>query len=468
MVIIAVVFLFSRIAYYLLGISMTIGGWLLNQSFLKTDLLQSIFYLHIQPPMMNLLYGILMKFFGDYWLMYAHIIFIALGLCLSISLFLLMRRLGVSPSWSLFFSMLFIISPPSILYENYFSYIYPSATMLCVAALFLHKFITVWKWKNGCIFFFLLTALILTSSFFHPIWFFAIVVLFITLFSNRRTMILKLAAVPFLIVLLWYGKNIYLFGTTAGSSWLGMNLAKTTIESFSQVEREKLAQGGIISALSLRAVANPSSKFQNLVSTAKTGIKVLDEKINDSGAQLNHLSYIPISKQLLKDSLRVIAWDPERYLRKAVAPAFYIYFLPASRFNFVRDNNGKISLYSRIFDNVVYGGFRHTAGLGMSIRNVLDLGFFIIAAYVIVFLSATKELYDYFIKHNRAEFTPAYITTLLFILGSVTYVMIISNLLELGENMKYRFMTDPIFFVFLIVILYKMKKNRFNFLKKRF
>lgn len=117
------------------------------------------------------------------------------------------------------------------------------AVFLGIAALFLHKFISKWRLRDGIIFFSLGALAILTRSLFHPIWFLGTALLLLLIFKEKyqRKLILISLIIPLLVIGGWYGKNIYLFGVKEGSSWMGMNLAKMTTERLFQEEKEGLA-----------------------------------------------------------------------------------------------------------------------------------------------------------------------------------------------------------------------------------
>lgn len=461
---ITMVFLASRVIYYLLGVRfMTLLGWqTLDLNLLKNNLAQSIVYLHSQPPMLNLFLGILLKIFNDKWTLAAHLIFIILGLVLSISLYLLAQRLGASKIWSLGISLFFIINPASILYENLFFYSYLMAVILGIAALFLHKFISQWRLRDGITFFSLGALAILTRSLFHPIWFLGTALLLLIIFKEKyqRKLILASLIIPLLVIGCWYGKNIYLFGVTEGSSWAGMNLAHITMGTLSQEEKEGLVQKGVLSQVSLMGPFLPQSQCEKIFPVKETGIKVLDQD------GMNSICYIPASKQLLKDSVNLILYQPMAYI-KSVIIAYYIYFLPSSNYSFIALNRLQIDSFNRIFNTVMYGKIfgDEKINASLTMHSILNLEWFVIGLYLLITIFVIKESYNFFVKKYKLK--PEYIATLLFMYGTILYVMIIGNFLELGENHRFRFMTDPLFFVLAgIMLFFFFKRRRLSSLSK--
>src|SRR5262245_27057872 len=107
---------------------------------LKTDLWKSLYYLYDQPPGFNLLLGIVLKAFPNNHGLAFQLFFIGLGVLFALSLLALMVKLCV-PTWiSTGLVIIFSCSPAVVLYENWLFYTYPTAALLCLAAVFLHRF----------------------------------------------------------------------------------------------------------------------------------------------------------------------------------------------------------------------------------------------------------------------------------------------------------------------------------------
>jgi 4-amino-4-deoxy-L-arabinose transferase-like glycosyltransferase len=153
----------------------------IDPNLLMNKLFQSIYYLHIQPPLFNLFLGIVLKLFPNNYTLAFNLIYLICGLILAISFFSIATRLGMSNKLGAILAVLFIISPSCVLFENLLYYTYPCATLLCLSALFLHKFLDTSKLRYGGIFLILLSIIVLTRSLFHIIWFvlFALMVFYI-------------------------------------------------------------------------------------------------------------------------------------------------------------------------------------------------------------------------------------------------------------------------------------------------
>ena len=139
------IFLVSRTVVWLLGLEFeaTTLGWFwqyIDVDLLKNNLVQSLFYLHSQPRGFNLFLGGVLKLFPTQAVLAFSTIYFVCGLILSISLFLLMCKVGISVILSVFLMCLFLINPSTTLFENWLFYTYPVVTLLCLSALCLHQY----------------------------------------------------------------------------------------------------------------------------------------------------------------------------------------------------------------------------------------------------------------------------------------------------------------------------------------
>jgi hypothetical protein len=290
---------------------------------------------------------------------------------------------------------------------------------------------------------------------FHPIWFLASTFLLVIIFKEKyqRGLIIKAMIIPLLIVLAWYGKNIYLFGVKESSSWMGMNLTHMTIDRISQKEKEDLVQKGILSRLSLIGAFQPASEYKKIYPMKETGIAVLDQE------SMNNIVYIPASKQLFEDDKNLILAKPKIYLKSLII-SYYIYFLPSSNYSFIDQNRQKIGLYNRLFNLVAYGKILGGEEINVSLtpRSILNLEWFVIILYLLMTVFVIKESYNFFVKKYKLK--PEQIAALLFMYGTILYVMLVGNFLELGENHRFRFLTDPLFFVVAGLMLFSFFKKK--------
>jgi hypothetical protein len=207
---------------------------------LRNRLFESLFYFHMQPPLMNLLVGIALKAFPDHYGPALHALCLAVGLSSAILLYILMRRLGVSQGISSVLTILFITSPACVLYENFPMYEYLILCLLLASSLALHKLILHASFWMAFLFFSLLAALAWIRSLYHLFYVLGIAAAVAFFLPKRRRMVLAAAAFPVVTILALLLKNLFVFGLFSSSSWLGQNLVTVTIHQLSNAEKTSL------------------------------------------------------------------------------------------------------------------------------------------------------------------------------------------------------------------------------------
>jgi hypothetical protein len=226
-----VVFLLSRILYSSTGVqfdaaTITRTWHFIDIYLLKNDLWRSMYYIHTQPPLMNLLTGIGLQLFPATYAKIFHAFFFLGGLLLTLAMYYLGNRLGFPKYLSAVLAAWFAISPATVVFENYYFYTYPTTVLLTLSALFLARFLEKKRAVDGLLFSTMLAVNALTWSLFHFIWLSVCVGMAAFLLKeNRRKALWLLPA--FLLVFFWYAKNMVFYDSFTVSTWAGFNLFKT-------------------------------------------------------------------------------------------------------------------------------------------------------------------------------------------------------------------------------------------------
>jgi len=454
-------FVLSRIACFIMGVRFDIGPldyyWqFIDPQLLRTNLFESLYYLHSQPPLFNLFLGIVLKLLPGHEALAFHVIFLAFGLTLSISLYLLMTSLGLSGRLSSILTIIFVASPSCVLYEDFLFYTYPIATALCLSALLLHRYLKFGRFRHLAIFFALLALFVLTRSVFHPIWFLILTIPLIWYRRKNWKKIALAAGVPFLLCFLLYAKNAHEFGGFSGSTWFGMNFARLTTWRLPLSDRFSLIDQGKLSTLSLIKPFRKLETYQrhsHVPLAESTGIPVLDQTQKSTEApNLNNLTYINISRQYWRDALYVLPRYPGTYIG-SLFESLMIYFIPTSSYSFLKDNRQKIGVIDRAYNLILCGQLQYEKEITDD-RAFLNTGLLTALGYLVVIVYGFVMLRQAF---RRRSMSSPYALTLLFIWLNLVYVTIVGNAFELGENNRFRFVVDPFFLVLLGLAL----KHRF-------
>jgi hypothetical protein len=442
------IFVISRIIYWQVGIRFdpTPVFWFwqyLDPYLLRHNLLQSVFYQHTQPPLLNLFIGFVMKSFPGHEIFFLNIFFVLCGLSICITMFFLFRRLRVHPVIGLGLTVMFLISPSSILYENWLYSTYPVMTLLCLSCFFLHRFLTDSE-RSGIIFFSLLALIVLTRSTYQVLWFLLITAGMLHLCKNIRKNIIRAAIFPFIVLLLLCTKNFMVFGNFSTTSWLGMGLFRVAVL---KVPEELKLQ--LIQQHQLSEVANhfPYSVVQTypvaLRTVALTNVAVLDQKVKTTGFNnYNHSSYVLLSRFYLKDAKYLISHYPGYYLRGFLS-SIEVFLRSSSDYSFLRVNSSRIQLWNNLFDRIFYLKLAETFN---GVCLVIAVGIPCVIAYCLFALRRKSVLPD---SHQNM---------ILFLFFNVLYVFVTANAFEYSENNRYRFEIDPFLLLLVGVFLTEMKE----------
>jgi hypothetical protein len=434
------VFAISRIAYFAAGVRF--GGvqfdmHLLPRNLLEHDLVRSLWYLHSQPPAFNAFVGLGLHVPINPDLLFGAA-FVAIGYGLALSLFALMLELGVPSRVALIAASLFIMSPSVVLYENWMFYTYPVALLLCFSALCFARFLrtrrTAWA-------FWFATSIALVGmmwSTYHLVFILAAIA-FMILSSERavRRRALVAVALPVLVVTGVYIKNQVLFDEPTMSTWLGMNLAHMLFPGTPAELRADVAAGHI-SGQALIVPFKPLSVYR--APLPRTGVPALDRPTDANGAtNWNNEAWIAISRQYRHDALVFVRRHSAFYLR-VVGRGYVRTFIAAADYHELKSNRSHIHGAVRVeglalgqVSSFVWGsGPQHPDNVAWLI--VLQYLAVAVAGFAVVIRAVRR-------RGKRRDTRDA---VLVLIAATTIYSVGASNLLDFGDNMRFRFGTDPI------------------------
>jgi len=442
----AAVFVLSRLLYARAGIQFEAGtitsSWhFIDIHLLETDLWRSIFYLHTQPPLLNLLTGLGLQLFPANYPVVFHACFLLIGLAFALSIYSLGNRLGFPKMLSLLLAAWFCVSPATIIYENILSYAYPLPALLTLAAVFLTHFLETKRPLDGLLFSLLLAAMALTWSLFHLAWLlgcFAIVLF--ALKGARRQAIWLLPAL--LLVTAWYAKNALLYDTFSASTWGGLNLFKIVTYDIPGETRKAWVKEGKVSELALvPPFRSPEVYLKYFPDTPLTGIPLLDEHYTSTDYRnQHHRVYVPAGERYWNDSLRMIALAPQAYLR-SVSRSAYIYLHSASDYKQIMDIRQPIGRLDTLWNRLFYGQWQKDEPLAERAQRFSPghVAWFLTIGFLLAVAGLSAHLWK-----ARARLTEPRPALLLFLLWNLLFVSAISIMMDIGENNRFRFVVDPL------------------------
>ncbi len=454
--VLAVAFILSRCIFYYLG-----GGFIakpinfalqyLDPQLLQHDLLQSLLYLHSQPPLFNAMLGLVLKVSSDPPLAFM-LFFHTAGLVAILCLYGLLRSVRVPAFAALVLCLIYLLNPTVMLYEQLLYYTYIESALILVAAFCLLEWCRCKRpcWAAG--FWLVLCCLGGMRSVFHPVFFIglsAALGLFMIMKYGLRKQAVVFCAFSLLAIAplgLVMAKNYAVYGFFGCSSWDGMNLW-TKSSGYGPEELDDLHQRGIISSLALQAeleafrALDKYDDADKLLNTSCHHPADCDVYKSTRRANMNHAGFVPLSRQLKKDSFNIIKNDPARFAFQTLASySLTLWHASDSVHGLFHDNMEILqpleSVY-RFFYFDFLGSKSRYSDNGMWLRTAL-----ISAVYLLVYAGTLMRVF-----RSREKYDSAIVMVSMFCLLVHVFTLAVSSIVEFGENNRFRFPVDGIFLV---------------------
>ena len=210
-----VIFIISRIIYYKF-FNITFDSFTLNfywqyfpKDLLRNDLINSIIYNHFQAPFLNLLIGSLMKI-TDHYIFILQLIYLLCGFGSFVLIYLIAKNFEFKEKNSLLITIILMVLPTSILYENHLYKEY--LTFFFILLLFYSTF-KIYSKSNSIKYVLLcaisLSLLSITRETFHIFWGYLLIFFIRNKLDNLKKILLILIFT--ISVLPFYVKNLILY-----------------------------------------------------------------------------------------------------------------------------------------------------------------------------------------------------------------------------------------------------------------
>ena len=447
------VWLVSTAAYFAAGVRFDASpfpGYMqyIDAELLRDRLLESVWYSHAHPPLLNLLVGVAYRMFGDDAPTYLALLFNGLGLAFALALFALTLRLTGSRVAAYACMALVVMSPGFVLYENWLMYTFLEVALLTASAVALYRALDSESTGWFITLFTALAALVLTRGFFHLGWL-VLVVVYVTWAASNRLRVLRAAALPLALATVWYAKNYFYFGAFAGSTMFGLGLSNIGILTATRAELAPLVEQGAVSPLALVSRYEEPLTLFAPTGQPPRGVPVLDRPRKSTGQlNFNYEPLVAISEQYASDSLAVIRRYPASYAI-GLAISNRLFFSPSSmNLYFSPANRAAAKPFERVFNPLLYGvpadhGYIQQPHFGFESRYVLEVNtsLWLIAWSVLVAVLGWMRVRPVFFDPPGQD--RAALVTLGYLLFVMLYVYALGTLVELAEKYRYRFVAEP-------------------------
>jgi hypothetical protein len=463
----------SRVAYQLAGVQfdssfLPLAQQHLELAHLEDRLLESIWYLHAQPPLFNLLLGLALKVSPFSLPTTLHGLYLLLGWVLIGLVYVLLRDLAV-PRWvAIAGAVVVCCGPTVVLYEHWPSYEYPLAVMVTASAVVTLRWArtgaTRWLATAAT----LAAACVATRALFTPIWLAGVVAILLAVRRPARGWRPALFAVglPVLVIAGLMLKNQLLFDTPLLSSWGGWNLQRVTVDELRPEVRQRLIDDG-----TLTPMANIPVQLRLEAYAAETEpctsshpeVEVLTEPTKSNGWEnFNAECYLPITREALDNAIAAGLAEPRNTARVWVG-SFQIWAEPSSLYAFVHENRQEIEELDRWYRMLVLADVAWNPVVETNAGFYLPLGTpggrWRISLTIIVGTLAAIALggrSGWRIARGRGGPRDAQLAMIGFTVLAVTLT---GNLLEIGENNRFRFVVEPVTLAVVVAVVTELVRR---------
>ena len=415
--------------------------------YLRYDLLKSIWLMHSQPPLHNLLFGIFVKiFYPNHYLMF-QIFSVFIGAITIVLLYDLLHKIIYNRILKTILFLIIFFNPAVFLYENYLLYTLNAGFLAVLSAWVVMRFSETRK--NGYIYLltFVINIIILYRSSFHIIIIPALIC-FIYIFMSKSGKTLLICVLISFISFGWCAKNYFLYGFFGTSSWYGLNIYKFITTDFNQELRKK-----VLSSVSIPKAVSENNHFytSDLSKYAVYGFNKKTEYDSLNENNFHNINIPEISKIHSEAAFKIIKILPFHYLKNA-AKSFAVFNQPSFTYGDLNSNKSKIKAFIEIycktffFDNYLMKKiFNSDVYLLMGILSIIAA---LVALLEIIFF-AMKESFGFKKDFKKRGLILSY---MLFI---IIYYTLISCLFEIGENNRFKFLVEPLIY---IIVFYAIEK----------
>lgn len=468
------VFAISRVIYYAAGVRFDARPLdnffqFLDPALLENRLLESLWYMHTQPPGFNLFAGLVLKLFPSAYASAFSVLYMIMGACIAILIFSLMLLFNCNRHVAWIITALFIVSPGFVLFENILVYEYPLMAVGCLAAWLLYRLLLQPGWLNAALFFGCIAALAWIRSIYHFLYYLLIFAAVLILIKVRRTQITVVGFIGLLLVLVPYIKNWYLYGVFNSSTWMSYNMATITVGHLTQEEKDRFVKEGLISPVCVIPAPSPIDAYRNYIHPVPlTGIPVLDQETDSTGrSNFNNLQYFQVQKYYVTDGKALLRHYPKCYVR-SLEKSWFTYFLPSGDFPFFDLNRPKIFTWDRVWNVLFFGQWRDASNRknlraleasGSPLMLVLFTGTYLLLGLPLLCMWGCWLLWTS-IRNRGLEAARA--ATLAFMLFNIAYVTGVCNFLSSFENNRYRLPVDGFYAILLAMAVSRIMAARFS------
>lgn len=427
--------------------SSTFAQWqLLGPRLLEHHLLASLWELHSQPPLYNIGVALLLHLPRGAQVPVAAVVGTGMGLALTLAAYGCLAALGVpSRVATAVVLVLMVANPASAMYERWLFYAEPTALALMAMALGAVRVVRTRRWPDALLFFAAGATATLLNSTYQWVWLLLAALPVVLVCRRQWRTLARSAAVPMAVVAFWVVKDAALFGTATTSSWVGMNLADTTVAAQPAAVVHALVRSGVLSSLAEVPPFSPVSAYApRFFPAPPPGRGALDQRVESTGiTNFDNAVFLAVSRAYLAQDLRFIRAEPGRYLT-VVGRAMDLWTVPADDYPFVAALRAPVAGWARLYDLAVLWQPRATPRAGL----VAEFGHRAPSPLAVSWLTVLETLLAVAVapvvvwRWRRTDAARA--AALAVVWFTSTYAFVLTSLFEVGENNRFAVELGPL------------------------
>jgi hypothetical protein len=446
---------------------------------LQSDPFGSLWYLHTQPPVHNMVVAVAIfapaPIVGTLFVLYI-VTLIVTGLLLHG----LLVRWGLGPLAAGVVAALAMANPNLLGTIHIASYEVPVAMFVIGSLWAAQRYLDEPRLRWLLVTSGALTAGALTRSLLHPVWVLGILAALMVARplprQHARRHVAAALAIPLVLIGGWALKNEIVFGQATLSSWSGFNLQRGVVATMDRSDVEDAVADGDVSPLALQYPWGTLDVYEDVEGVpgdfiepcrpehdhAAVDVPEKDQLRGVRIANFNHECYLPLYDQASEDAVALVRRYPGRYLTSR-GPALEMSFR-VSYAGYDKPSTWMDALYAPLL------GKLHTSipmddwnlpllPGGRDLDVLISLTLPIAAAFVLGRGGLAAVRLARAGWYGRHEWPTGEVLWVL-VTFTVGFVIVGGDLVEFGENSRFRTTIDPLLVALPLASLLKLLKLR--------
>ncbi len=300
---------------------------LLDRVQLAADPFGAAWRTHIQPPLYNLVVGVVLRWSPWPPGLSFQVLWVACGAVTALALFGFLLELGTG--WRLAAGVALAVAaldPYLLAFEHTLTYETPVTALVTVSAWGVARYARTGSWRDYALFAGAATATVLTRSLFHPFWLLLVLVgvLLLRRPASGWPVPAATAATALVLVGVVMAQHQALSGSWELSSFAGMNLQRSVIGPLPPATVRRMVADGTVSREATIDPFSAYADYQPLFGPCRSSSRdpVLASPVKRAGfANYDADCYLPAYRRAQRDALAALRAEPGRYLGTRVTAA---------------------------------------------------------------------------------------------------------------------------------------------------